>query len=407
MTDSSLFEAKRLLVLGAGHYQLPVINRALSLGCHVITSDYLPNNPGHRIASESWDISTVDLDAILELARSRRVDAVLTYGSDVSVPTVAFVAEQLGLPGNSLHTATLLQRKHLIRELQQAAGLPHPPFAYAMTAGNLVQQVRANALRFPLLVKPADSSGSKGQSVARSLDELPASFEIARPFSRCAVVLAETILPDDMIEVVAEVLVDEGQVVFGHYGHNYFDAEGHPRVPVGEVVPGFFDEWVVSELDRQIQALVDAAGVRTSCMNFDVVVSGGKVFMVDIGMRNGGNLLDDAIQISTGVDLTSAAICYAFGQHFDVPSLHIRHAKWVVTHIVHSQREGRFREVRIAKELEPWIASTTVFCREGDPVTAYTRGDAGLGVITMTPASRAGAQDLVANLRHLLTVVVE
>src|SRR5436190_13344602 len=104
----------RLFVLGAGAYQLPVIRRALDLGCHVVVADYRPDNPGHRLASASEIVSTVDRDAILDVARRHAVDGVLTYGSDVSVPSVAYVAERLGLPGNPYETAALLQRKDRI-----------------------------------------------------------------------------------------------------------------------------------------------------------------------------------------------------------------------------------------------------------------------------------------------------
>src|SRR5438552_1526548 len=112
---------KRVLVLGAGPYQVPVIRRALDLGCYVVVADHTPANPGHRLASASEIVSTVDHEAILDVARRHAADGVLTYGSDVSAPAVAYVSERLGLPGNPYETAALLQRKDRIRELQQRA----------------------------------------------------------------------------------------------------------------------------------------------------------------------------------------------------------------------------------------------------------------------------------------------
>src|SRR4051812_19077498 len=191
--------SKRLLVLGAGVYQVPVIRRARDLGHHVIVADYLPGNPGHRLASASEIVSTVDADAILDVARRHRIDGVLTSGSDVSAPAVAYVSERLGLPGNPHETAALLQRKDRIRDLQRAARLPHPEFVYAADADVLMARATAAALPFPALVKPADASGSKGQSVARSFGELARAFDVARPFARCGVVVAEELLPDDTI----------------------------------------------------------------------------------------------------------------------------------------------------------------------------------------------------------------
>src|SRR5258706_11330826 len=113
MSNKRPFAGRRILVLGAGPFQIPVIERAIELGCQVVTADYLPRNPGHRLGVESWNVSTVDKESVLEMARQTHIDGVLTYGSDVSTPTVAFVAEALGLPGHPPRTAALLQRKDL------------------------------------------------------------------------------------------------------------------------------------------------------------------------------------------------------------------------------------------------------------------------------------------------------
>lgn len=137
MGNKRPFAGRRILVLGAGPFQIPVIEQAIELGCQVITADYLPRNPGHRLAAESWNVSTVDKESMLEMARQAHIDGVLTYGSDVSTPTVAFVADALGLPGNPPRTAALLQRKDLIRDLQRTLGLPHPPFVAARSADEL------------------------------------------------------------------------------------------------------------------------------------------------------------------------------------------------------------------------------------------------------------------------------
>jgi len=178
-------------------------------------------------------------------------------------------------------------------------------------------------------------------------------------------------------------------------------------VPVGEVVPGFFGDWVVDEVDRQIQAVVTAAGVRTGCMNVDIIVSGGAVHLIDVGLRNGGNYLPDAIRLSTGVDLTTAAICAALGEPFSVPSLHVADSKWVVTYLVNSRTEGRFLQLRIAEEIVPWLVETKLFCGEGDPVLAYTRGDAAIGLLTLVPPTRSKAEELLVNLPRWCTVTLQ
>ena len=91
---------KRLLMLGGAMQQIPIIRMAKDMGHYVITCDYLPENPGHKLADEYYDISTTDLDGVLELAKGLDLDGIIAYASDPAAPTAAYVAEKLGLPGN-------------------------------------------------------------------------------------------------------------------------------------------------------------------------------------------------------------------------------------------------------------------------------------------------------------------
>lgn len=102
---------KRILFLGAAHFQVPAIEYARRAGYYVLTCDNRPQNPGHDLAHESHNLSTIDLAGVLELARSREVDGILTFGSDVSALTAAVVAQDLGLPGSRVDTIETLTLK--------------------------------------------------------------------------------------------------------------------------------------------------------------------------------------------------------------------------------------------------------------------------------------------------------
>jgi formate-dependent phosphoribosylglycinamide formyltransferase (GAR transformylase) len=89
---------KKLLLLGGSRFLLPVIREAKALGCHTITCDYLPDNIAHRYSDEYHNVSIVDREAVLALARELQVDGVMSFACDPGVVTAAYVAEQLGLP---------------------------------------------------------------------------------------------------------------------------------------------------------------------------------------------------------------------------------------------------------------------------------------------------------------------
>src|SRR5579864_5903062 len=107
---------KRLLILGGTDYQVTAIRYARRQGHYVITCDYLPDNPGHRLADEYHNVSTTDVQGVLAVAERLRIDGILAYASDPAAPTAAYVAQRLGLAGNPLESVQILTSKHLFRQ---------------------------------------------------------------------------------------------------------------------------------------------------------------------------------------------------------------------------------------------------------------------------------------------------
>src|SRR5690554_5161638 len=103
--------SKRILFLGGAYAQIPIIKEAKTRGWYIITCDYLPDNPGHKLADEYYNVSTTDYNGILNLAEKVKPDFVVAYASDPAAPIAAYVSEQLGLPGNSFESVKLLSEK--------------------------------------------------------------------------------------------------------------------------------------------------------------------------------------------------------------------------------------------------------------------------------------------------------
>ena len=89
---------KKLLLLGGSRYLLPAIKVAHEMGVYVITADYMPDNFAHRYSDEYRNISIVDQNAVLSLAKAQKVDGILSYATDPGVVSAAYAAERLGLP---------------------------------------------------------------------------------------------------------------------------------------------------------------------------------------------------------------------------------------------------------------------------------------------------------------------
>src|SRR5262245_43793251 len=125
---------KTLLVLAASTYQLDAIHAAKRAGYRVLTTDNLPTNPGHTIADRSYAADTTDREAVLAIAWAEHIDGIIAPATDVAVPTAAYVADQLGLPGPPLPAAETLTEKLRFRAFLQESGLPCPA-TFTVTKG--------------------------------------------------------------------------------------------------------------------------------------------------------------------------------------------------------------------------------------------------------------------------------
>ena len=171
---------KTLLLLGGSRYLLPVIREAKALDCRVVTCDYLPDNIAHRYSDAYANVSIVDREAVLALAKELKIDGIMSFACDPGVVTAAYVAEQLGLPNvGPLDSVELLQDKGRFRRFLEENGFPVP----RSRSCSSLEEIPTSELRWPQMVKPVDSAGSKGVSRVNGPEELEAAFRHAREYS--------------------------------------------------------------------------------------------------------------------------------------------------------------------------------------------------------------------------------
>jgi len=299
---------KRLMILGAGPFQAPAIRKAAELGCHVITVDYLPDNVGHKFGHQYVNCSTVDKEGVLRAARSLGIDGICTFSSDVAVPTVAYVCEQLGLPGASPAVAETMATKDRFRAFLRNARLTCPAFL----SGDSFEAIAADLHRLnpPIVFKPVDTSGSRGISRLDRIDPPSChdAFLKAQGYSRSKTVCVEEFV--DGTEVGGDAILVNGRVAFITITHKHlrgFVVTGH-SLPTNIAKP---DQ---ARVIQHIEAICNTLGYRSGPLNFDAIVSTDNITMLEMSARNGGNGIPAVIERATGADVEQAAIHLALGE---------------------------------------------------------------------------------------------
>ena len=133
---------KLLHILGGGAFQLPSLRLAKNLGYRVLVTDMYPERPAYALADYHEVVNITDLEGTLAVARKYAIDGILCDTTDVGVPTAAFVAERLNLPGIGYEVARNFTNKHRMRVLTQAKGLRCPRFAPAINLGEAQAALR-------------------------------------------------------------------------------------------------------------------------------------------------------------------------------------------------------------------------------------------------------------------------
>ena len=397
---------KKILFLGAATFQIPPIQYALDAGYEVITADYLPDNPGHRLAHRAHVVSTIDREAILRVAQQEQIDGIMTFGSDVSAPTAAYVAAQMGLPGNPLDAVETLTDKARFRACLNRSGIQ--PLAHRGFAEGQFDAAMAylNSAELPLVIKPVDSSGSKGVSILR--DRAKAHEQLTYAFDHS--IAAKRIVIEQYVQkhgkqVCGDGFVVNGKLAFVGFGDGHFYDDGHFLAPYAETFPGTHSAEIYQRVRNKLQQIITAVGLQRGAFNLDVLVRpSGEPFIIEIGPRNGGNFIPRALHLNYGVDTVGASVESALDAGYQLPAPSKTDGAFYACYMVHSRSAGRLVGLDYADEIRPNLFETNAYLDAGASVNPFHKANAAIGNLIFRFETFEEMQSKMAKINSLVMV---
>lgn len=400
---------KKLLLLGGSYQQIPAIEVAKTLGYYTVLCDYLPDNPGQFAANQFYLASTTDKEKILDIAIREKIDGIIAYASDPAAPTASYVAEQLGLPTNPYKSVEILCNKDLFRQFLAENGF-HTPQAKGYDS---CEEALADLsdYKFPVLVKPVDSSGSKGVSLVEVEHEpvLRAKFEEAMKMSKVKRVIIEEYVEKYGYQIAGDGLVVDGELVFRCFANDHFDSDGiNPFVPVSASFPYNMPADVCKNVHDEIQRLLSLLNMKMGTYNFDIRITKDlEVYLMEIAPRSGGNYIPQIIQYVTDVDLVKCAVQSAMGEPIDASTYKKELKGYGAYFAVHSKKSGILKEIKIDQQiLEHNIIQNKINFRPGDHVPAFTGANTALGILMMKFDTMEEMLHKIENAHQWIEVVV-
>lgn len=392
----------RLLLLGASYYQIPAIIAAHKLGYQVIALDKNPQAVANEFADEALNVDIIDIPNVIEIAKEKQIQGVFTMQSDIAVPTVGAVNDQLGLSGISYETACICSDKVKTRKTLQEVGVLQPKFKVVSNVDEAGDA--ALSLGFPCIVKSPDSSGSRGVTKVKSADEVESAFIEAKLHSRLNNILVEEFI--EGIELGAQTFSVDGQCVLVLL-HNDTVSSPPYMIPIGHSFPIELDKELKIEAEKTISAAVIALGIHNGPSNVDLILGkDGKARIIEIGARIGATCLPELVCYHTGIDWIMEAIRVAMGEN---PNLRYSDDRIVAARILEAPEDGILGEAIPDMELldDSRLLKWEIVPKMGESVSKLRKGPDRIGKVIGTGDSVKEAEAFVEMFHKKLILSIE
>lgn len=297
---------QRLLVLGAGRYQLNLIKQAEKRGIRTILSDYLPDSPGRQFSSYPTMTDMMDVQANIKLGRDYGVSGVITSGTDQALNVMAEVADALGLPCYlSIEAAKRCTDKTAMSEVMHQAGLPCP--RNLVVCADDPVPASSLGLKYPVVVKPSDAQGQRGTTKITRPSQYGHALVAALEASRNGYAIIQEFIEGPEITVSAWMHRGRTQLlmVTDRVTYNLPPALG---VCFQHIYPSKHAEHLTAEMIQMVTDLGRAYGVTEGPFYVQMIVGWKQVYFVEGSCRIGGGHEDSLIPLATGIDITNHLI---------------------------------------------------------------------------------------------------
>ena len=298
----------KALVLAGGFPQIALIQELKSRNIFVILADYNQNPVAKPYADAFYQVSTLDVAAITEVAKGEQVDFLITACTDQALLTVAKVSEELGLP--------------CYIDYQTALNVTNKAYMKQVFADNDISTARCvvmgqmdwdaiSGMEFPLIVKPVDCNSSKGVKKVQNRQELEEAFADAVRFSR-----TDTALVEDFIEgpeLTVDVYVEDGKAHVLSLSNNDKIGEEDKFVIFRTRYPAVSSDVLMDQVRKTAQQIADAFGIKNAPMLIQMITDGKRVYVLEFSARTGGGVKYLLIKRVSGFDVIKAVVDLTLG----------------------------------------------------------------------------------------------
>lgn len=277
---------KKLMILGASYSQLPLYKMAKKLGIATVAVSTPGEWPGFDIADECSYTDISDPEAVLKSAREHNIDGITTCCLDAGIRSIGYVCEHMGLKGLSAQAGFLCSDKYYMKESFVKGGVRCAKHICIHSREEL--EAAFDQLEFPVILKAVDQMGSRGLFRCETREEAYAHYPDTMAATRRDYCLVEEFIQGQMLG--CEAMISNGKFLFC-LPNNIENYQSYVPTPIGHSVPYEKMDTLGREVEHQLELAVQALGMDNCPVNCDMMEKDGKIYVIEITGRAGGNCL--------------------------------------------------------------------------------------------------------------------
>ena len=313
----------KILILGAGQGQVPLVKFAKENNYYVIVVSPEGDYPAFKYADKCIYLNLLDKEGVLNVANEENINAIATDQTDISVGVVEYVAEKLNLPHVKSKSVENFRDKSRMRDICKQFGIKTIPYCVTESIEEAISFWNENK-NFKVIIKPIDSQGSRGIETATTLDEIEFAYNNAKKYSFSKKIIIEQFIEGEEIEV--DTVVNNDRIIATLIGDVYNFTSENCFSAYERIYPTTKTEEIKQKINLVNQQTLKALGVITGWTHGEyIVTSDGDVYLLEVGLRGGGNYIgSDIIKEMLGVATHEMAFYTAIGNNSFYDKIHLK-----------------------------------------------------------------------------------
>lgn len=298
----------KLLILAGADVHCKVVQAAKELGVYTIVTDYLKieDSPAKQMADEAWMYNIMDVDSIVARCREEKVDGVLSFCIDPAQIPYQQICEKLNVPCyGTREQFAIMTNKRLFKDYCKKHGIDIVP-EYTE------EDVENGNVTYPILVKPDDSRGSRGQTVCYSREEVAEAVVFARKESSRAGVIIERYMRGKQDFSLSYIVINAIPYIL-KIGDRYLGRveDNLERQHICTLAPSNFTPNYKKFVEPKVKTLISTLGIQFGAVFLQGFIEGNRVYFYDPGLRFPGSDFDVVLKHATGFDPMKTMVRFA------------------------------------------------------------------------------------------------